>query len=195
MGALPKEERNFTYADYKEWELKEGERYELIYGEAYAMAGPNTRHQIVLSYIFNKFFNFLEGKPCTVFPAPYDVRLFYEGDDNDDTVVQPDILVICDKNKIYPEGCRGAPDLVIEILSPSNTAIEMQEKLDLYRNAGVREYWVVDPENKKIHAYHFSNDKISSDIYNDTGIMPVGIFPELKIPLEQVFAKVPDRTN
>jgi Uma2 family endonuclease len=189
MGALPKEEQTFTYADYKEWELKKGERFELIYGEAYAMAGPNTRHQIILSYIFNKFYNFLEGKPCTVFPAPYDVRLFYEGDDYDDTIVQPDILVICDKNKISTEGCRGAPDLVIEILSPSNTAIEMQQKLSLYRSAGVREYWVVDPENKKIQAYHFSKNKIFSYIYSGTDTIPVEIFPELKIQLEQVFAE------
>jgi Uma2 family endonuclease len=189
MGALPKEERTFTYADYKEWELKEGERYELIYGEAYAMAAPNARHQEILSFFNFKFYEFLQGKPCKAYPAPYDVRLFYEEDESDDTVVQPDISVVCDAAKRGKEGCRGAPDLVIEILSPSNTAIEMQKKLELYRNAGVREYWVVDPENKKIHAYLFSKDKISSDIYNDTGIMPVAIFPELKIPLEQVFAE------
>jgi len=189
MEALQKEERAFTYADYKDWELKEGERYELIYGEACAMAAPNARHQEILSFFNYKFYEFLQGKPCRVYPAPYDVRLFYEEDESDDTVVQPDISILCDAAKRGKEGCRGAPDLVIEILSPSNSAIEMQRKFELYRNAGVREYWVVDPENKKIHAHRFSSDTISSDIYNDTGIMPVGIFPDLKIPLEQVFAE------
>jgi len=121
-------ERRFTYADYKAWELKEGERYELINGEAFAMSGPTTRHQAVAGEIFGQFYTFLRGKPCRAFFAPYDVRLFYEKDDSDDTVVQPDIMVICDKSKIAEEGCRGAPDLVIEILSPSNTAIEMEQK-------------------------------------------------------------------
>ena len=120
MGALPKEKDDslFTYADYKEWELGVGERYELIYGEALAMAGPNTRHQEILMELSSLFHVYLQGKPCKVFPAPYDVRLFYSEDESDDTVVQPDIMVICDKSKIGPEGCRGAPDLAIEILSP-----------------------------------------------------------------------------
>jgi Uma2 family endonuclease len=189
MEALPKGERAFTYADYKVWELKEGERYELIYGVAYAMAAPNARHQEILSFLLFKFYGFLQGKPYKVYPAPYDVRLFYKEDESDDTVVQPDISVVCDAAKCGKEGCHGAPDLVIEILSPSDTVIEIKQKFELYRNARVREYWFVDPESKKIHAHRFSKDKISSDIYNDTGIMPVGIFPELTIPLEQVFAE------
>ena len=188
MGALPKEEIFFTYADYKEWELAEGERFELIYGEAYAMAGPNARHQEILTELLGQFHTFLRGKPCKVYPAPYDVRLFYEEDDSDDTVVQPDISVICDEQKRGPEGCRGAPDLVIEILSPSNTAIEMERKLKLYREAGVREYWVIDPENKGLTVYHFQNDSILTDTYGADNIVPVTLFPGLDIPLETVFA-------
>ena len=115
MGALPKEKRHFTYADYKEWELAEGERYELIYGEAYAMAAPNTRHQEILGAIFTQFYNYLQGKPCKVYPAPFDVRLFYAEDESDDTVVQPDITVICDEKKRGYKGCRGVPDLNITL--------------------------------------------------------------------------------
>jgi Uma2 family endonuclease len=189
MGALPKEERLFTYADYKEWELDEGERYELIYGEAFAMAAPNVKHQSILMELANQFYNYLKGKPCKIFPAPFDVRLFYEEDESDDTVVQPDIMVICDKNKIGPEGCRGAPDMVIEILSPSNTAIEMGRKFELYRQAGVREYWVVDPENNRITAYCFNKGKILTAIYGSSGTAAVSVFPDLKIELDQVFAE------
>jgi len=98
---------------------------------------------------------FLRGKPCRVFYAPYDVRLFYREDESDDTVVQPDIMVICDKTRIGDEGCRGAPDLVIEILSPSNTALEMERKRVLYQRAGVREYWVVDTRDNRITVYCF----------------------------------------
>ena len=94
MGALPKEERHFTYVDYKEWELDEGERYELINGEAFAMASPSARHQAVLVELTSQFHAYLRGKPCKVFPSPFDVRLFYEEDESDDTVVQPDIMVI-----------------------------------------------------------------------------------------------------
>ena len=135
MGALPKEkeERIFTYADYKEWELDEGERYELIYGEAFAMSGPNTKHQVIFRELFGQFYNYLHGKPCQVFPAPYDVRLFYEEDESDDTVVQPDIAVVCDEKKRGSEGCRGAPELVVEILSPTNTTLEMERKFKLYQ--------------------------------------------------------------
>jgi Uma2 family endonuclease len=187
MGALPKEKRHFTYADYKEWELAEGERYEVIYGEAYAMSAPNTRHQEILMALASQFYNYLQGKPCRVYPAPFDVRLFYEEDESDDTVVQPDITVICDEKKRGYEGCRGAPDLAIEILSPSNTAIEMERKLKLYQDAGVREYWIVDPENNGVTVYRFQAGAIQTYFYKSADTVPVSIFPELNIMLEQVF--------
>jgi len=188
MGALPKEERRFTYADYKEWELNEGERYEVIYGEAYAMAAPSIRHQAVSGALFYQFYTYLQGKPCRVFYAPCDVRLFYEEDESDDTVVQPDIIVICDKDKIGEEGCRGAPDLVIEILSPSNTTIEMERKLKLYQDAGVREYWIVDPENNTLKVHYFHDGEILTNVYKSADTVPVAILPGFSITLEQVFA-------
>jgi len=188
MGALPKEKQHFTYADYKEWELAEGERYEVIYGEAYAMAAPNTEHQEISGALFNQIYNYLSGKPCKVYHAPFDVRLFYEEDESDDTVVQPDITVICDEKKRGYEGCRGAPDLVIEILSPSNTAIEMERKLSLYQDAGVREYWIVNPENKRVTVYRFQKGAIQTYTYKNADTVPVFIFSDLNISLEQVFA-------
>jgi Uma2 family endonuclease len=189
MGALLKEERRFTYADYKEWELDEGERYEIIYGEAFAMAGANTRHQVIFGELFGQFHSYLKGKPCRVFAAPYDVRLFYEEDESDDTVVQPDLMVICDKNKIGPEGCRGAPDLVIEILSPSNTAIEMERKFLLYREAGIREYWIVDPKNNRVKVHCFQGGEILTGIYGSADTVPVAVLPGFSVALEQVFAE------
>ena len=191
MGALPKEkeERLYTYADYKEWELDEGERYELIYGVPYAMASPNERHQATLGSIFYQLYSYLQGKTCKVYPAPFDVRLFYEEDEDDDTVVQPDIVVVCDKDKLGEEGCRGAPDFVVEILSPSNTAIEMEIKRRLYMEAGVREYWVIDPVNKGLAVYLFSDGAVSINNYKSTGAVPVAVLPGLEIILEQVFAE------
>ena len=191
MSALPKEreDQTFTYSDYKEWELAEGERFELIHGEAFAMSSPNTTHQLILTELFGQFFIFLRGKPCKVFSSPYDVRLFYDEDENDDTVVQPDIMVICDKEKLGPEGCRGAPDLIIEILSPSNTAIEMQRKLRLYREAQVREYWLVDPVNKGLTVYFFPDEVIKGAIYGSADIVPVSVLPGLEINLVQVFGE------
>ena len=187
MGALPKEDRTFTYADYKEWGLKDGERFEIINGEAFAMAGPNERHQAILGELFTQFHNYLRGKPCKVYPAPFDVRLFYKKDESDDTVVQPDIVIICDEKKRGSEACLGAPDLAVEILSPSNSALEMERKLKLYQKAGVKEYWVVDPEHKGLTVYQFHRKVISLKTYGSTDTVSVGIFSSLKIALEQVF--------
>ena len=189
MGALPKETEYFTYADFKEWDLEAGERYELIYGEVFAMAGASERHQAILGAIFNQIYNYLEGKPCKVYPAPFDVRLFYKEDESDDTVVQPDIVVICDEKKRGNEGCRGAPDLIVEILSPSNTAIEMERKFRLYQQAGVREYWIVDPENKGLKTYILNNKPVFANYYGSTDTVHVNIFPDLKINLTRVFAE------
>ncbi|MDR1859011.1 MAG: Uma2 family endonuclease [Treponema sp.] len=187
-GALALD-KYYTYADYKEWQLAEHERYEIIYGEAYAMSAPNTYHQSILMELAKQLAVYLTGKPCKVFPAPFDVRLFYAEDESDDTVVQPDITVICDRKKIGAEGGRGAPDLVAEILSPSNTAIEMQRKFQLYQEAGVREYWVLDPEHKTLHVYDFKDAVIFPHTYRSTDTAKVGIFPDLEIDLGPVFAE------
>ena len=183
------EKHAYTYADYREWELDEGERFELIDGEAYAMSAPNIQHQFILGELYSNFHTYLQGKTCQVYMAPCDVRLFYKRDSSDDTVVQPDIFIVCDKTKLGPESYRGAPDLIIEILSPSNTAIEMQRKFQLYREAGVREYWVVDPENNEVTVYCFKDGAINTNIYKSSEVVPVGIFQDLSISLGQVFTK------
>jgi len=192
MGnALRKEdvEVRYTYADYKGWELKPGERYELIHGAAYAMSAPSDYHQSISGEIFRQIANYLAGKPCKVRSAPYDVRLFYEEDDSDEEVVQPDISVICDREKRGPEGCRGAPDMVVEILSPSNTAIGMEEKFHLYRDAGVREYWLIDPKNRTLKTHFFVGGKPDMQIYAATDKAEVGIFPGFSVDLAPVFAE------
>jgi Uma2 family endonuclease len=189
-SAILKEQgQHFTYADYKDWDLAIGARFELIYGEAYALAAPNVYHQSILGELFRQFANYLTDKPCKVFPAPFDVRLFYEEDESDDTVVQPDISIVCDKNKLGKEGCRGAPDFVAEILSPTNTAIEMQQKFELYREAGIREYWILDPEHKTLHAYHLRDGWIFPRTYRASDTAIVEIFPGRSIKLESVFAE------
>jgi len=189
MSALPKDDELYTYSDYKGWELSEGERFELIYGEAFAMSAPNSQHQEIQMELSSQFHNYLRGKPCKVYPAPFDVRLFYKENESDDTVVQPDISIICDEKKRGYEGCRGAPDLIIEILSPSNTAIEMYRKLNLYQDAGVKEYWIVNPENKVFTVYCFLQGAIKFYTFNKDTVVPVGIFPDFKISLEQVFTE------
>jgi len=184
----PIEEEKYTYADYKAWELKPGERFELINGVAYAMAAPNLTHQRIVTILAGEFYIFLKGKTCKVIPSPFDVRLFYKEDDSDDTVVQPDVVVVCDPKKLGEEGCRGAPDLVVEILSPSNTAIEMERKLLLYREAGVQEYWIVDPKDKHISIYTLKNGEYTLQIYSNNGSVKPGVLPGLEIPLSTIFA-------
>ncbi|MDR2662278.1 MAG: Uma2 family endonuclease [Treponema sp.] len=183
-----KQNSTFTYADYKAWELKPGERYELIDGVAYAMSAPNDRHQAILMELARQIANFLVGKPCKVRPAPYDVRLYYEEDESDDTVVQPDISVICEESRRGTEGCRGAPDMVVEILSPSNTAIMMHRKLELYRDAGVREYWIVNPDTNVVTAYRFERDRSVMQLYHASDTAGPQVLPGLEIPLESVFS-------
>ena len=178
----------WTYADYKGWELKPGERFEVIDGVAYAMSAPNDFHQAIHADLMRQLTTSLQGKPCKVRSAPYDVRLFYEEDETDDTVVQPDLSVICDREKLGKEGCRGAPDFVVEILSPSNTAEEMQRKFNLYRDAGVREYWVVDGEHKTVIAHRFESEVIVSRIYKGKDRAAVSVLEGLFVELEPVFA-------
>ncbi|MDR1837915.1 MAG: Uma2 family endonuclease, partial [Treponema sp.] len=174
----------WTYKDYKDWELKPGERYEIIDGVAYAMSAPNTEHQRISMFLSGEFYSFLKGKPCQPFAAPYDVRLFYKEDESDNTVVQPDLVVVCDPEKLGKEGCRGAPDLVIEILSPSNNAIEMNRKLNIYRKAGVPEVWIIDPEEKQVDVYHLVNNRYVPNILQMGDILKSQKFPGFEIPLD-----------
>jgi Uma2 family endonuclease len=150
--ALPIEKKDrYTFADCLTWD--EGERIEIIDGEAFMMSSPSREHQEISGALFAQLYNFLEGKKCKVYAAPFDVRLFEKDGDapeSVDTVVQPDLVVICDKNKLDKYGCKGAPNLVIEVLSPSTRRHDRLVKLNLYQRAGVQEYWIVDPENKSV---------------------------------------------
>ena len=180
--------RRYTYADYLEWEGKE--RYQLINGEAFQMASPSVTHQALLGEVFYQFYSWLRGKPCQVFASPLDVRLFPKKDKSDNTVVQPDMLVVCDKNKIDKGSINGAPDLVIEIISPSNTHSDLFLKFQYYLKAGVREYWVIDPEQKKVQVHIYENDHYISTMYEDNASIPVTVLSGFTITLDDLWTKI-----
>ena len=143
---LPAPKDHYTFADCLTW--GENERIEIINGEAVMMAPPSRTHQKISGELFRQIANFLEGKKCEVYAAPFAVRLFEKDGDTPedvDTIVEPDISVVCDHNKLDKHGCKGAPDLVMEILSPSTMRHDRFTKFNLYQRAGVREYWIVDP--------------------------------------------------
>jgi len=185
----PLEKRRYTYADYLEWEGPE--RYELYDGEAFMMASPSVVHQAILVGLLLDFGNWLQGKSCKVFVAPLDVRLFPKEDRSDRTVVQPDLLVVCDEGKLDKGSVNGSPDLVIEIVSPSNTHSELFRKFNYYLKAGVREYWVVDPESKIVHVHIHENGHYISNTYSDNDRIPVTVLEGLEISLEALWARLP----
>lgn len=192
MGfALRKEKETYTYGDYKYWQ--DDERYELINGEVYNMSpAPKRIHQKLSGRIFNLFFNFLKGKTCEVYDSPFDVRFpDYEDQKDDDieTVVQPDIVVVCDKNKLDDIGCKGAPDIVIEILSPATSKKDLNEKFYLYEKHKVKEYWVVYPHEQVLHIYLLlSNGKYDkSIIYGSDDKFTVSLFPDMTVDMKEVF--------
>ncbi len=150
----PAENEYYSFADCLTWD--ESNRIEIIYGEAYMMSPPMRIHQEVLSEIFTQIKNFLKDKSYKVYPAPFGVRLFEKDGDTPkdvDTIVEPDITVVCDRNKLDDYGCKGAPDLIIEILSPSTKRHDRIIKHNLYQCAKVREYWIVDPNDKTVEVY------------------------------------------
>jgi Uma2 family endonuclease len=182
---LLKEEEYYSYADYLSW--GGDERYEIIDGEAYMMVPPLRVHQDVSMALSTKLNNYLEGKTCKVYAAPFAVRLFPEADLSDDTVVEPDIVVVCDPGKLDDRGCNGAPDLVIEILSPSTARYDRMVKFRKYREAGVREYWIADPEEKILNTYILKNGEYAAAVYGETESVPVTVLPGCTIDLAAVF--------
>lgn len=175
------QEKLYTIKDI--YALPDGERAELIDGNFYSMAPPNTRHQILLSKLNQKIANYIDtkGGTCEVIPAPFAVFLNNDGIN----YVEPDLSVICDKNKLDDRGYNGAPDWIIEIVSPSNQQMDYEIKLFKYRTAGVREYWIVNPMTRIINVYDFENGKNTHQYSFDEDIL-VSIYGDLVINIHDL---------
>ena len=184
MERRPLPGKSYTYADYYTW--NDGKRYELIDGTAYLMEpAPRWEHQDISINLEYRFKSLLEGKPGMMFHAPFDVRLnAWAGDD---TVLQPDIIVFRDRSKLHGTGCIGAPDMVIEILSPSTARRDKVDKFNQYLRAGVREYWIVDPDEKTVDAYILENGKYIGTTYSGIDSAPVQVLEGCVIKLAEVF--------
>jgi len=188
--ALKLEER-YTYKDYMTW--NDNKYWELIDGIAYQMAPPSRKHQNVSTGLLLQFGNYLEDKTCEVYHQPFGVRLPLENEPDEyiKNAVLPDIVVVCDEKKLDDAGCRGGPDLIIEILSPSTGKRDQEDKFKLYEKAGVKEYWIVDPLNNFIRVYILGekNRYGRGKIYAEGDKIKVSIFPDLEIDLKRVFKK------
>ena len=179
---------NYTYADYLTFKMEE--MVELIKGKVFKMTAPKRIHQKISGTVFNKIYNYLDNKKCQVYSAPFDVRLPVKSRKNEDifTVVQPDICVICDLEKLDDYGCIGAPDLVIEILSEGNNKKELKYKFDVYEESGVLEYWIINPMGQTLTINTLVNGKYQSSRLLTTGDeISTPILPEFILKLEDVF--------
>jgi Uma2 family endonuclease len=187
--ALPqvKEGVHYTYADYLEWD--EDFRAELFDGKLVVKDHPLTIHQQVCGGFLFQIASFLKGKKCKVYPGPFGVRLFPKEDRSDDTVFEPDIVVICDQEKLDERGCNGPPDLVIEILSPSTASYDCIYKLRKYEKARVREYWIVAPETKAVVVYVLEDGRYAVTGYEEPEKVPVSVLEGCVIDLQAVFAE------
>jgi Uma2 family endonuclease len=183
---LPESEY-YTYYDYASW--PDDVRYELIEGIPYAMSpSPSRVHQDITGSIYLQLRNFLKGKQCKAYIAPFDVRL--NADEEDDTVLQPDVLVVCDDEKLDNKGLRGAPDIVFEVLSPSTAQFDLFKKYQLYQRYGVKEYWIVNPESRTVTVHTLQNGKYASvESYTEADTVPVKILDGLFINLAEVFSE------
>ena len=175
------QERIYTSEDY--WNLPEGQRAELIDGKLYAMTPPNRIHQELLMELSATIYHYIKKKDgaCKIYPAPFAVNL-----NADNKIwVEPDISVICDKSKLTPKGCEGAPDWIVEILSPSSIRTDCAVKLFKYRTAQVREYWIVNPMKEIVQTYFFDGEE-DANIYSFDDEIPVYIFDGLSIKISDL---------
>ena len=189
---LPVKQERFTFADYLTWD--KDERMEIIGGEVFMMATPSRIHQKISMELSRQLANYLEGKTCEVYPAPFSVRLFEQNGncpEDVDTVVEPDISVICAQSKLDNYGCKGAPDMIIEILSPSSLRHDRLVKLRLYQRAGVREYWIADPQNRSVMVFLPDNSgslRLHED-YGRNDVAKVNVLDGCFIELSKVFSE------
>jgi Uma2 family endonuclease len=187
MAALAQEKSYYTYADVLEWD--EDVRAEIIDGDIFMIAPPVRFHQDIIWEMSRQFGNFLQGKPCKGYAAPFGVRLFPLDDQSDDTYVEPDMVVVCDSSKLDAKGCNGAPDLIIEVLSPSTARQDRVVKFRKYLEAGVREYWVVNPEEKTVQVHVLDNGRYVTKTYDETDEVQVTVLPGCVIALPLVFGQ------
>ncbi|MEZ4842975.1 MAG: Uma2 family endonuclease [Bacteroidia bacterium] len=179
-------EKSYTYLDYLNWKFKE--RVELIKGKIFKMSpAPHWMHQKASQSLNKVIYNFFTNRRCEVFYAPIDVKLPIASHKGD-TVVQPDICVVCDLTKLDDHGIVGAPDLIVEILSESNKKHDLETKFNLYQEAKVSEYWIADYTNKTLIIYHLENDKyVGSKIYTVSEIAKSQHFKGLEVKIDDVF--------
>ena len=193
MGLAIRDHDHHTYAEYLNW--PEDCRYELLDGVAYLMApAPTLEHQDVAGEIYFQLRWALEGKPCRAFIAPVDVRLpkADEADERIDTVVQPDVLVVCDEAKLDRRGVRGAPDLVVEVLSPATASHDQLLKRRVYERAGVLEYWLVHPADRVLTVYRLVDGQFGKpDVHELLGQTPVGVLPGVAIAWDELVRRLP----
>jgi len=178
-----RKEQPISYQEFIEMDFGELTRAELIDGHIYMMATPSTRHQAVSRNIAGQLFNHLIGKKCKMYFSPFAVRL------SKDTEIQPDLVVICDPKKLTNRGCNGAPDLVIEILSPSTARHDRYTKFMLYMKAGVPEYWIVDPTDNAITAYRLTENGYHTTVFTNTDTATINALPGFEMDLAAVFAE------
>ena len=172
----------YTEDDY--YNLPEDVRAELIDGQIYYQAAPSRAHQEVLSFLHVEIANYIRARSgsCKVYPAPFAVKL----QKDKKNIVEPDISVICDRNKLTDQGCTGAPDWIIEIISPSNSSHDYIRKLNLYADAGVREYWIVNPQKKSIYVYHLEETQFETTAYTFQDSVKVNIYEDFSIDFSQL---------
>jgi len=183
----------YSYADYLTWEIDE--MVEIIKGKVFrtAAAAPRMKHQQIVLRLGSAFLHYLENKPCEAFIAPFDVRLPVKSKKNEDifTVVQPDICVVCDRSKLDEAGCVGAPDLIVEVLSPGNNKKELQNKYEVYEETGIQEYWIIFPSEEALIINTLVNGKyVPSRLFTRGDIVKSECISDFKVDLEDFFEKI-----
>ena len=182
--------KSYSYADYLLWKFDE--RIELIKGRIFKMSpAPSTNHQKISLYLTLELGNHLKKNSCQLFSAPFDVRFPRKSKENKDiiTVLQPDLCIICDPKKIDQKGCLGAPDIVVEILSPGNNKKELDNKFHIYEEALVKEYWIIHPNENTFFRYILNNENkfIADRLLTSGSFITTAILPEFKLDLEEMF--------
>lgn len=188
---MPQENKKYNYSDYLTWPNEE--RWEILDGVPCMQAAPSRIHQEILMELSKQIANYLTGKTCKVYPAPFCVRLLNDNENKDEdviNVVEPDISIVCDKSKLDDRGCKGAPNMIIEIISPSTARKDRIEKFNKYEKAGVREYWIVEPDEKILSVFILQDNHRYGrpEMYTDEDSVEVSIFLDLIIDLNLVFS-------